>query len=63
MVGSPGHAKDVVDYLNARDKQMPKLEMAKILNPELISDYPNCYTLMKFHENEENPAVSLETKV
>ena len=51
MVGSPGHDKNVVDGLNARYKQMLKLEMEVILNNELFCCDTNFYKFEKVHEN------------
>ena len=45
--------------MNARDKQMHKFEMAKLLNIKLIRDDPKHFKLMQIHENEEDKAVSL----
>ena len=40
LVGVPVNGKYVVDGLNDRNKQIIKLEMTKLLNPELIRDDP-----------------------
>ena len=40
-VGAPVHGKDFVGGMNARDKFMLKLEMVKLLIPELILCNPN----------------------
>ena len=37
-VVAPGHGKDLVDGLNARDKNMLNLSMENILKPKLIRD-------------------------
>ena len=45
-VGSPGHVKYMVNDLNARDKWLLKLAMAKLLNPKLIWDKPIIFKFM-----------------
>ena len=40
IVGAPEQVKYLADDLNARDKQMPNLQMARLLNHKLIQDYP-----------------------
>ena len=57
-VVSPVHGKDVVGCLNSRYKLMLKLEMEKLLNPELIRDDP-FFKFMQVYENEEDQSVSL----
>ena len=47
-IGAPGHEKYVDDSLNSRDKQMIKLEMENILNPELICGDPNFPSSCRF---------------
>ena len=49
--GAPGHGNNVVDGLNARYKQMLKLEMEMILNNELFCCDTNFYKFEKVHEN------------
>ena len=38
-IGAPGHEKVVFDSLNARDKSISKLAIAKLLNTKIIQDY------------------------
>ena len=40
-VGAPGHVKDVVSGLNARDKFMRKLSMENLFNPGFIRGEQN----------------------
>ena len=59
-LGAHGHEKYVFDGLNAIEKQMLKLAMVKLLNPESIRDDLNIFKFMQVHKNEEYPDVSLE---
>ena len=47
-VVSPGHGKYVVDGLNAREKRIPKLVMANLLNSKLIINGPKFSSSRRF---------------
>ena len=54
-VGAPGHGKNAVEGMNARDKQKIKLEMAKLINLELIWDeqtFPSSCRFMKMNNTK-----------
>ena len=55
----PVHGKDVVNGLNGRYKQMLKLAIKKLFNPELIQYDPIFLNFVQVHKNGENQAVSL----
>ena len=50
--GAPAHVNYVVDGLNAREKLMPKLSMADLLNTKISCDDIIFYKVMQVHENE-----------
>ena len=45
--------------MNAYEKLMIKLAMAKVLYTKLIRDDPICFKFMQVNKNEENQAICL----
>ena len=65
-VSVPGHrwgGGGVVSCMNARDKFILKLAMAKLLNYVLIHGGPNFFNFLQVHENKEDQAAILAKKI